>query len=122
VSDPEEWLIRTVGGITAEDDGVRVWVDHVYTMENGKDGRPEPGHVGLSVHQDHDGVGVLLTPDDALVIANRLQRAANLVMESGEDLPDVEREYRRHTASSRIDNEDQDEDEDHGDQDDQDET
>jgi hypothetical protein len=39
--------------------------------------------------------GVLLFPDQALLLANRLIRAANLVMESDEGLPDVEREAAR---------------------------
>ena len=89
--------VRTVGGITA--DNISVQVDHVYTMEADEDGHPEPGLVGLAVFKDDAEMSVLISPDDALVIANRLQRAANLVMEAGEDLPDPEREYRRHNAS-----------------------
>jgi hypothetical protein len=93
--DDDQLHVRTVGGITCED--LSVWVDHVYTMEPCEHCRPEPGLVGLTVDQDGTVMSVLLIPDDALVIANRLQRAANLVMESGEDVPDPEREYRRHT-------------------------
>ncbi|HEY1914253.1 MAG TPA: hypothetical protein VGH27_01645 [Streptosporangiaceae bacterium] len=95
--DGEPLLIRTVGGITSEDSSV--WVDHLYTMETCEHGRLDAGQVGLTVTSGDTTVSVCLIPDDALVIANRIIRAANLVMESGEDLPDPEREYRRHSAT-----------------------
>jgi hypothetical protein len=95
--DDEPLHVRTVGGITA--DNISIQVDHVYTMETCEHGHPEPGLVGLAVFKDDDRLSVLLSPDDALIIANRLQRAANLVMEAGEDLPNPEREYRRHNAT-----------------------
>ena len=41
----------------------------------------------------------LLTAEEALLLADRLQRAAHLVLETDEDLPDPEREYRRYRGS-----------------------
>jgi hypothetical protein len=38
----------------------------------------------------------LLSAEEALLLADRLQRAAHLVLETDEDLPDPEREYRRY--------------------------
>jgi hypothetical protein len=37
----------------------------------------------------------LMSAEQALMLANRLTRAANLVLESEEDVPDVEREAAR---------------------------
>jgi len=51
---------------------------------------------------DNQNAGALLTAEEALVLANRLQRAASLVMESEEDTPDVEREAARFTAPARL--------------------
>lgn len=90
---------RTVGGI-ATDEGASVDVDHVYLMDADEAAKPDDGMVGLFVKDEQEtAVSVLLTPAEALTIANRLTRAAGLVMESDEDLPDPEREYRRHATS-----------------------
>jgi hypothetical protein len=80
-----------------------VEVEHVYApaghhgvYEHVGDGPPhDPGLVGLTVKDTDEMAGVLLFPDQALLLANRLIRAANLVMESDEGLPDVEREAAR---------------------------
>ena len=61
-------------------------------------GKPahDPGMVGLMIGSEH----ALLTADEALVIANRLTRAASLVLESQEDVPDLERDMARFTAAT----------------------
>ncbi|HEX3960914.1 MAG TPA: hypothetical protein VHZ03_30565 [Trebonia sp.] len=83
-----------------EDDSF-VAVDHVYLPEGAADpcedcGRPahDPGMVGLMVSEGD----ALMTAEQALVVANRLTRAASLVLESGEDCPDIEREAARYAA------------------------
>jgi hypothetical protein len=43
-----------------------------------------------------DDASMVMTPEDALMLANRLTRAANLVLETMEDAPDVEREAARY--------------------------
>jgi hypothetical protein len=93
---------RTVGVIDADDDTVII-VEHVYEPEGATPcvdcGKPshDPGMVGLIVggHDDDDPVSVLLFAADALVLANRLTRAASLVLESEEAVPDIEREAAR---------------------------
>lgn len=87
------------------DDGSEITVEHVYLPE-GAAGRCEecggpahdPGHVGLVID---DGMATcLLTPEEALVLANRLARAANLILESSEEPADVEREIARLGAAT----------------------
>jgi hypothetical protein len=97
---------RTLGIIHAEDGNSLVAVDHVYAPDGaftchdcGKPGH-DPGMVGLFVDdandEDDQGIAtVMLTAAEALVLANRLQRAAALILESGEDRPDIEREAAR---------------------------
>jgi hypothetical protein len=76
-------------------------VEHVYIPEGEAGecphcGRPahDPGLVGLVVGDS----SALLTAEEALTVANRLTRAANLVLESEEDVPDIEREAARLSA------------------------
>lgn len=86
-----------------EDDSF-IDVDHVYLPE-GEAGtcghcdcdQPahDPGMVGLAVS---DGNAVL-TAEQALVVANRLTRAANLIFESEESPADIERDMARFAAA-----------------------
>jgi len=98
---------RTIGHLHVEDDTV-IAVEHVYIPEGAVScddcGAPahDPGMVGLVVSREdgEDDAGplvtsVLMTAEDALVLANRLQRAASLILESAEDNPDIEREAAR---------------------------
>lgn len=93
---------RTIGRIFPESTESQVVVEHVYAPDGsfkcddcGKPGH-DPGYVGLVIYGDGgDCESVLLEPHEALLIANRLQRAASLVLESTEDVPDVEREANR---------------------------
>ena len=80
--------VRTVGCITTPDGATSIYIDHVYSMETCEHGQPDEGLVGLAIRPD-DGpeAHALLGPDDALLIAERLTRAAALIMETGEDCP-----------------------------------
>jgi hypothetical protein len=104
---------RTVGRVYPADDDTVIVVEHVYAPEGAvacEDcGKPshDPGMVGLVISsddEDGDGDGftsVLMDAEDALLLANRLTRAASLVLESQEDNPDIEREAARFTAAER---------------------
>lgn len=93
---------RTVYVLNAEISNEAITVDHVYAPDGsfacddcGKPGH-DPGNVGLTMTgDDNQFATTLLTAEEALVLANRLQRAASLVLESAEDVPDVEREANR---------------------------
>lgn len=98
--------VRTVGMVHGTD-GSAISVDHVFLPEGAFtcDDCGEPGHdpggVGLFLDEGEEGspfARALLTPEEALVLANRLQRAASLVLESLEDVADIEREAARFKA------------------------
>lgn len=105
-SEPEGIRMRTrTLGRVYPDEGTMVVVEHVFEPEGAGTcedcGNPshDPGMVALVVRRHADGDGdegefasVLLTAEDALVLANRLARGASLVLESGEETPDLERE------------------------------
>jgi len=88
-----------------QDEGV-IGVDHIYLAEGAFDctdcGQPghDPGHVGLTADDGDLIARMVLTAAEALVLANRLTRAASLVLESEEQVPDVEREAARFGAPS----------------------
>jgi len=88
--------IRIVGSVPVDDDTM-IWVDHVFAT--GASPHDDPGYVGLTVTEDDTRATCLLTAQEALLLADRLQRAAHLVLETDEDLPDPEREYRRHRGA-----------------------
>jgi hypothetical protein len=91
---------RTIGSVYPSDD-VMIIVEHVYAPGTAPcDGcgqhAHDPGVVGMIIDRDeHDPFAVSLSAEDALLLANRLTRAANLVLELGEDTPDIEREAAR---------------------------
>ncbi|MGE5287798.1 MAG: hypothetical protein ACM3ML_11445 [Micromonosporaceae bacterium] len=102
---------RIVGSVQVEDD-TTIWIDHVFTIGTSPDGDPDKGYVGLTITGD-DAVDAdnlrlvaksacLLTAEEALLLADRLQRAAQFVLETDEDLPDPEREYRRHRGNEDL--------------------
>jgi hypothetical protein len=104
---------RTIGCVHPDDDTVII-VDHVYEPEGASacadcgEAAHDPGMVGMVVNsEDEDGhpnvVSVLLMDEDALVLANRLQRAASLVLESAEDNADIEREAARFASAKGSD-------------------
>jgi hypothetical protein len=83
------------------DDGTEVMVEHVWspgTEPCGDCGKPrhDPGMVGLNVGDEH----VLLDAAEALVLANRITRAANLVLELAEDAPDIDRDMARFATAA----------------------
>ena len=86
-----------------DDDGTLIAVDHVYLPEGSFDDCGDPGHdpglVGIIVG---DG-GALLEPELALVLADRIKRAAHLVLESREEPADIERDMARFAAAARED-------------------
>ncbi len=103
--------IRIVGSVPIEDD-TTIWVDHVFSLGTSPEDDPDEGYVGLTIAGDDsaeaDHVSLvaksacLLTAKEALLLADRLQRAAHLVLETDEDLPDPEREYRRHRGNEDL--------------------
>jgi hypothetical protein len=100
--------IRIVGSVPVEDD-TTIWIDHVFTVGTSpEDDDPDEGYVGLTITADDAEAdylrlaaksACLLTAKEALLLADRLQRAAHLVLEAEEDLPDPEREFRRHRGN-----------------------
>lgn len=102
---------RNVGVIHTEIGEDAILIDHVYFPDGSFDcdecGKPghDPGLIGLIIdsieNDDRQGRSTLLSAEEALVLANRLTRAANLVLESQEDVPDVEREIARFDAASK---------------------
>ena len=93
---------RRVGTIEVHDD-CHITIEHVYDNtvcpEHGS--LTDPGLVGIAIHDDSPGeetfASVLLMPADALLLADRITRAAHLALELLEQLPDVEREFLRHS-------------------------
>lgn len=97
---------RTVLTMSADSETGVVSVDHVYLPDGsfhcddcGKPGH-DPGMVSLVVDDEVQELPsrVLLSAAEALVVANRLQRAASLILESDEDEPDLVREVNRFGA------------------------
>lgn len=93
---------RTIGVVFGDCGGDRIAVEHVFAPEGAFEcddcGAPghDPGMVGLGIDgDDQQSAYAMLSPEEALLIANRLTRAAMLVLESQEDRPDVEREAAR---------------------------
>lgn len=90
---------RIIGTVfTGHDE--EITVGHVYDSA----AEPCPGCGGPCVSAGMIALDVLadgpalLTPEEALLLANRLTRAANLVLETMEDAPDAEREAARFGA------------------------
>jgi len=85
------------------DDGSEISVNHLYVAgpetcshDGCENPAVSPGLVGLTL----DDAAGMFTPAEALLIANRLTRAANIVLETEEQLPDIERESARHTIGT----------------------
>jgi hypothetical protein len=93
---------RTVYLTESEVNGTEIRIDHVYAPDGvlpcEECGGParDPGLVGIFMTgTDGQDVAALLGPGEAALLALRIQRAVNLIMESDEDLPDIEREAAR---------------------------
>ena len=95
---------RVVGCIEVHDD-CRITVEHVFgntvCPEHGS--LTDSGLVGIAIHDETPGgevfASVLLDAADALLLADRITRAAHLVLELMEQLPDPQREFLRHSES-----------------------
>ncbi len=86
------------------DDDTIISIDHLYVAgeETCDDcGKPhrDAGMVGLMLMEEDDCVSAVLSPGDALILANRLQRAASVILEEDEDPPDLDRELTRYVVS-----------------------
>ncbi len=83
-----------------------IQIDHVYAPEGATgtcanetcgNAAHDPGLIGLAISDDSDTeITLLMDPGEALVLAERLQRAVALVFEADEELPDIEREAARY--------------------------
>jgi len=86
-----------------DEDGTFIAVDHLYLPDGSftcdDRGRPghDPGMVGLIVGDS----SALLDAELALTLADRLTRAAHLVLESQEEPADIERDVARFAAAAR---------------------
>lgn len=93
---------RHVGAVVTEQEEV-IEVAHLFTNETcAEHGHlSNPGHVGIAFDGDDEGAHFyVLDPAMALLLADRLTRTANLALEAGEDVADVEREVIRHNGGS----------------------
>lgn len=99
---------RVTGTIEVHDD-CHITVEHVYgnttCPEHGS--LTDSGLVGIAVNDETPGEEqfalVHLDAADALLLADRIVRAAHLVLELGEQLPDPQREYLRHSERMEAD-------------------
>jgi len=108
VTEPEAIPLRTRTllhmPLDDDEDAPFIAVDHVYLPEGGAgtccacdNPAHDPGAVGLIVSEGQ----AILTAEQALVLANRLTRAASLILESEEDVADIEREAARFAADGK---------------------
>lgn len=78
-----------------------VAVDYIY------DDTASEAFVGILVDDETPGeeekASMLLDPEQALLLADRITRAAHLALETEEDAPDLAREYRRLTGHPAAD-------------------
>lgn len=91
---------RSVACIHVDDDVV-ILIDHVYMAgllpcHDCEAPSHDPGMVGMAIREgdgeDSVVTSALMLPEVALLVADRLTRAAHLVLESMEEGPDMERE------------------------------
>lgn len=96
--EPPQFRRRVLAEITLAD-GTEVVIAHLYPPD--KVGCPGCGGDCVSaglVSLEVDDPNPWMSPEEALLIANRLARGANLVLETLEDAPDVQREAARFGA------------------------
>lgn len=104
-ADGREQKSRLVGLVMPHED-FTVLVEHVWLTGTDEDGRTDPGMAGVHIAALGEEAGILLPARDALELANRIQRAAEMCLESIEDVPDPNREYQRwNRAEDRGDDE-----------------
>jgi hypothetical protein len=103
--------IRTIGQITSGEESRTkapwaVQIDHIYFSGACGHGPVDPGSVGLAVASaaeddsaaDPEPVSAIMSPEQALLVADRLTRAAQLVLAAQEEPDDAERELLRLTT------------------------
>jgi hypothetical protein len=90
---------RTIYHMPTEDGFLAI--EHVYSdscgcpVEDCDHPWHDPGEVALLLVEGTESVGIKFGPGIAFTIADRLTRAAHLILEAGEDLPDIAREMAR---------------------------
>src|ERR1700683_1490764 len=97
---------RDIALIHPYGDGASILVQHVYApdgsgwhyAEDGGSASHDPAPVAVTMTDGEGQATTLMSAENALLLANRLTRAASLVLESGEQRPDVEREAARFAA------------------------
>jgi hypothetical protein len=87
--------VRNIATLFLED-GTGIAISHLYPPELQEcpdcgSSYVSAGLVGMTVDDPESA----MTPEEALLLANRLTRAANFVLEMMEDPPDIEREAAR---------------------------
>lgn len=92
VSDNDKIRVRNVG-IVCPGESTTIWVDHVWETRPRGHGHRDEGSVGLMMEVGGRQVGVFLGPEDGLMLADRIRRAVDLVLETSEDQPETHREY-----------------------------
>jgi hypothetical protein len=96
MSGDDKIKVRNIG-IVCPGEGTTVWVDHVWDTRPRGHGRRDEGAVGLMLEAGGQQLGVFLGPEDGLMLADRIRRAVDLVLEISEDEPETEtdREYQQ---------------------------
>jgi hypothetical protein len=94
MSSNDKIRVRNIG-IVCPGEGTTVWVDHVWETRPRGHGRRDEGAVGLMLEAGGQQVGVFLGPEDGLMVADRIRRAVDIVLEISEDEPETvtDREY-----------------------------
>jgi hypothetical protein len=92
VGDDGAFRVRNVG-IVRPGEGAAIWVDHVWEARPREDGHPDEGTVGLMIEAGGEQLGVFLGPEEGLMLADRIRRAVDLVLEASEEQSDTDREY-----------------------------
>jgi hypothetical protein len=102
---PEPTELRTIG-VIGVDGGTDIVVQHVYHPDGALccencGSTHDPGLAGLIVTCEAEPeVSLLLSAEEALMLVNRLNRVVNLICESAEAVPDIEREAARFAPAS----------------------
>ena len=94
MSGDDKVKVRNIG-IVCPGEGTTIWVDHVRDTRPRGHGRRDEGSVGLMLEAGGQQLGVFLGPEDGLMLADRIRRAVDLVLEINEDEPETQtdREY-----------------------------
>lgn len=100
MSDDDDIRVRNVAMLCPYE-GTRIWIDHLWEAEPREDGHADEGEVGIMIEADGQSTEAFPNPGDALLLADRIPRAADLALETREDQPDLDREYLHWTRRPR---------------------